>query len=93
MKNVPPELDQALAPARFIDSGTASVLDFAKRKAAGAGDDREAAIRLYTAVRDEIDYDPYVDFADPLIIGRAACWRPVAVFASARRRCWLRAPA
>lgn len=47
-----------LAPADVIDSEHPLVVAFARR-VAGSGSDREKALRLYYAVRDEIRYDPY----------------------------------
>ncbi len=45
-------------PADLIDSAHPAVMDFARR-VAGGGSDREKALRLYYAVRDELRYDPY----------------------------------
>jgi len=54
MTVLPPEL----APTRTVDFDEPSVADFARRHA-GAGSERERAVRLYYAVRDTIRYDPY----------------------------------
>ena len=70
-----------LAPGRYIDSDAPSVVAYAKEHSAGAQDQRDAALRLYTAIRDGIAYDPYVDLGDPinyqasgvLAAGRAFC--------------------
>jgi len=70
-----------LAPGRFVDSDAPAVIAHAKKYAAGATDAREAALRLYTAIRDGIVYDPYVDLGNPinyrasgvLAAGRAFC--------------------
>ena len=48
----------SLAPTPTLDLGHPAVRAFARR-AAGAGTDREKAVRLYYAVRDGIRYDPY----------------------------------
>lgn len=56
---------QFLSAGRFIDSDSQRVVDFAQEAAAGAGSDLERVLRLYRAVRDQITYDPYVDFTDP----------------------------
>ena len=45
-------------PAGLIDSDHPEVMAYASR-AAGDGDDRERALRLYYAVRDQVRYDPY----------------------------------
>jgi transglutaminase-like putative cysteine protease len=54
-----PDLDQYLRPTPTIDSGHPSVVAYAREHAAGAGDERDAAVRLYYAVRDGFRYDPY----------------------------------
>ncbi|HEV2194283.1 MAG TPA: transglutaminase-like domain-containing protein [Candidatus Acidoferrum sp.] len=53
------ELERYTAPGEFIDSAEASVQEFAKKAAEGAGDDVSRAVKLYYAVRDEVLYDPY----------------------------------
>lgn len=47
---------QALEPTPFIDSDSQIIREFAAEHA-GAGNDRERAVRLYYAVRDAIRYD------------------------------------
>ena len=59
------DLNRFLTSGAFIDSDAPEIIGFAKQAAAGAKDAREAALRLYAAVRDGIVYDPYVDFLDP----------------------------
>ena len=54
MTALPPHL----APTRTIDSDHPAVAALAAREA-GAGSERERAVRLYYAVRDAIRYDPY----------------------------------
>jgi transglutaminase-like putative cysteine protease len=54
-----------LAPARFIQSDDPTITAFARKAAEGASDTRDAAVRLYYAVRDGILYDPYVRFNIP----------------------------
>lgn len=49
----------ALAPTPTIDADHPTVIEFAHSRADGATTDRERAVRLYYAVRDEIRYDPY----------------------------------
>ena len=46
------------APGDLIDSSHPKIQAYA-RQAAGAGSDRERALRLYYAVRDGLRYDPY----------------------------------
>jgi transglutaminase-like putative cysteine protease len=51
-------LDPTLSPTPFLDFEHQAVADFARRSA-GAGSDRERAVRLYYSVRDGFRYDPY----------------------------------
>jgi len=55
-------MNEYLKAGQYIDSGNAAVVDFAKAHARGASD-RERAISLYYAVRDEIRYNPFLDFS------------------------------
>ncbi|MBQ0724373.1 MAG: transglutaminase family protein [Cycloclasticus sp.] len=48
-----------LQASRFIDCDSPDVQAFAQRETTGATTDRDKAIRLYYAVRDQIRYDPY----------------------------------
>jgi len=54
-------MKEYLQAGRFIDSGHARVVDFAKRHARGSND-RDKAIALYYAVRDEVRYHPFQNF-------------------------------
>jgi transglutaminase-like putative cysteine protease len=86
-------MDQFLTAGVFIDSGSPQVIAFAKRVTASARDQREAAQCLYTAIRDDITYDPYVDLANPtnyrassvLAAGRAFCIGKSALLAACAR--------
>jgi transglutaminase-like putative cysteine protease len=53
------DLEACLEPGRFLDSGAATVIAYARRVVDGAGEPVERARRLYLAVRDDIRYDPY----------------------------------
>lgn len=64
-----------LAPGTYVDSDDPDVRAFAAKHAAGASDPVEKARRLYTAVRDEILYDPYVNYASPDVYRASACLR------------------
>jgi transglutaminase-like putative cysteine protease len=56
-------MDEFLKSTYFLDCESETVRAFAAQAAGGAGTDREKAVRLYYAVRDEIRYDPYnIDF-------------------------------
>ena len=52
-------MDAYLAPTSFIDSDSPVVCAFARSTISGATTNREKAVRLFYAVRDEIRYDPY----------------------------------
>jgi len=54
-----------LSPAEYIDSDHPAVRAKAAATAGAVADPVEKARRLYTAVRDEIRYDPYIDYTDP----------------------------
>jgi len=53
------DLEACLAPGKLVDSGAATVVEFAGRVVGDARGPAERARRLYRAVRDEIRYDPY----------------------------------
>lgn len=59
------DLAPYLRPARFVDSDHPTIVAFAREKAGDAATDRERAIRLYLAVRDEVRYDPYSADLEP----------------------------
>jgi len=82
-----------LAPTRTLDFDEPTIAAFA-RKHAGAGGERERAVRLYYAVRDSIRYDPYafrMDEADlrasqTLRSGAAWCVPKAILLAAACRQ-------
>jgi transglutaminase-like putative cysteine protease len=53
-----------LQPGRYIDSADPNVIAFSGSHAKGASD-LEKAVSLYYAVRDEIRYNPFLDFSKP----------------------------
>ncbi|RZT84888.1 transglutaminase superfamily protein [Pseudonocardia sediminis] len=57
-----------LAPAGFVDSDSTEVRAFTARVTEGVDDPVERAVALFTAVRDEIWYDPFCLVTEP-----AAC--------------------
>lgn len=75
------DMMQYLAPGRFVDSDYPQVIAYARQHVGDAHNARAAVLRLYTAIRDGIIYDPYVDLSDPanyrasgvLAAGRAFC--------------------
>jgi transglutaminase-like putative cysteine protease len=54
-----------LSPAEFIDSDHAGVRAKAVAAVGSVSDPVEQARVLYRAVRDEVRYDPYIDYTDP----------------------------
>jgi transglutaminase-like putative cysteine protease len=82
-----------LHPAPFVDCDDAAIQAFALKAVDGARTEKEKAIALYGAVRDKIQYDPYIDFFDPsafrasavLHAGKGFCVGKSAVLAAAAR--------
>lgn len=56
---------QFLAPGDFIDSDSPKIIAFANQTIEGATDSRAAILRLFSAIRDSVVYDAYVDIAAP----------------------------
>jgi transglutaminase-like putative cysteine protease len=69
-----------LASGVYVDSDHPDVIAYARRVAGESGP-REAAIKLYYAVRDDILYDPYRAY------DQAATYRASAVLAAGRGYC------
>jgi transglutaminase-like putative cysteine protease len=77
----------------FVDCDNPAIQAFAREAAGGAQTTKEKAIALYGAVRDSIQYDPYLDFLDPgvfrasavLEAGRGFCVGKSAVLTAAAR--------
>lgn len=88
-----------LASTCFVDGDNEHVREFARRAIGDAGDEREKAVRLFYAVRDEILYDPYSLTLDPadyrasavLARGRAFCVPKSILLAAAARASGIRA--
>ena len=53
-------MDEYLKPTEFLDSDEPTVREFASAHTAGASSNTEKAVKLYYAVRDGFQYDPYV---------------------------------
>jgi transglutaminase-like putative cysteine protease len=64
-------MNDYLSPGRYIDSGHPAVAAFAKKHLQGR-DERERAVALYYAVRDQIRYNPFLDFSDPDVFRASA---------------------
>jgi transglutaminase-like putative cysteine protease len=54
-----------LTATPFIDSDSPAIVAFARDALGDAGTLKEKALALYGTVRDQIQYDPYIDFFDP----------------------------
>ena len=66
-------LAEWLAPTPLLDADHPEVAAFARARSGGARDPREAAVRLFYAVRDELRYDPYgVSTSDDSVRASAA---------------------
>ena len=70
-----------LSPAEYVDSDHASILRYADKLTAKLASAAERARILHEAVRDEIRYDPYVDYTDREV------FRASGVLASGRGYC------
>ena len=55
-------MSEYLSAGRYIDSTDPRVLAFAEKQGKG-GNQRERAVSLYYAVRDQIRYNPFLDFS------------------------------
>ena len=64
-------MNQYLSSARYIDSADPAVMAFSEKNAKG-GTERERAVSLYYAVRDQIRYNPFLHFADPEVFHASA---------------------
>jgi len=53
-------MERFLTPTEFLDSDHDSVREYAEEKTVGSSSDTERAIKLYYAVRDDFQYDPYL---------------------------------
>ena len=64
-------MNQYLSTARYIDNSDPAVRAFSERNASGRSV-RERAISLYYAVRDQIRYNPFLDFSDAEVFRASA---------------------
>ena len=77
----------------FVDSDDPAIRAFADKAAGDTRGAKQKALALYGAVRDSIEYDPYVDFLDPakyrasavLHAGSGFCVGKSALLAAAAR--------
>jgi transglutaminase-like putative cysteine protease len=79
-----------LSPAEYVDSDHASIQRYAEKITARLTSPAERARILYDAVRDEVRYDPYVDYTNRevfrasgvLASGRGYCVGKAALYAA-----------
>ena len=64
-------MKEFLQPGEFIDSHDPAVQAFSRKQVKGEGD-RERAVSLYYAVRDQVRYNPFLDFSEPLVFKASA---------------------
>jgi transglutaminase-like putative cysteine protease len=64
-------MNEYLKAGRYIDSDDASIAAFAKQHVKG-GNDKQRAISLYYAIRDDIRYNPFLDFSQPAVFQASA---------------------
>jgi transglutaminase-like putative cysteine protease len=69
------EATDYLSATRFVDIGDPAIQAFARKALANAQTAKAKALALYGAVRDGIQYDPYVDFMDPAAFRASAVLR------------------
>jgi transglutaminase-like putative cysteine protease len=82
-----------LHATRFIDCDDPAIKAFAAKAVGNAQTPKQKAIALYCAVRDSIEYDPYIDFLDPnvfcasavLAAGKGFCVGKSALLAACAR--------
>jgi len=82
-----------LSVTPFIDSDNPAIVAFAHGALGDAATIKDKALALYGAVRDQIQYDPYIDFFDPaefrasevLRAGKGFCVGKSALLAAAAR--------
>jgi transglutaminase-like putative cysteine protease len=85
-------LETYLQPGVFVDSDHPAVVEYARRKVRGASD-LERAVSLYYVVRDDIRYNPFLDFtvesayraSDCLAAGEGFCVGKAALLAACAR--------
>ena len=65
-------MTEFLGPGRYIDSGHPAVISFSEKNAIGKNQ-LERAVSLYYAVRDQIRYNPFLDFSDDAVFRASEC--------------------
>ncbi len=75
------DMAQFLAAGVFIDSDSPQIIAFVKQTIEGVNGPTAAVLRLFSTIRDNITYDPYLNYADP------ATYRASSVLARSRAFC------
>jgi len=60
-----------LSAGRYVDSAHPAVQAFSKKNCSGTSE-KKRAVSLYYAVRDQIRYNPFLDFSDPEVFRASA---------------------
>ena len=61
-------MEEYLRPTKFIDSDSPEIINYMHKHTNASMTDRQKAISLYLAARDDISYDPYHIILDPSVI-------------------------
>lgn len=85
--------EDLLASGAYVDSDHPAVIAFAREAAGNARHPVEQAVALYYRVRDDVLYDPYIDYGAPdsyrassaLLAGRGFCIPKAALMAAGAR--------
>jgi transglutaminase-like putative cysteine protease len=64
-------MNEYLQSAAYIDSAHPAVAEFSARHVSGTTD-TDKAVALYYAVRDDVRYNPFLDFSDPAVFRASA---------------------
>jgi transglutaminase-like putative cysteine protease len=88
-----PSATSFLESARFIDSDSRNIREFAHAAISVADDEIGRVVALYRAVRESVLYDPYVDLSSPasyrasdiLALGRGYCVGKASLLAAVAR--------
>ena len=67
------KLSEYLEPTEYIESNNPEIIRFSKAIVTSATDERQAAINIYYAIRDDIIYDPYFIGDNPNFFRASAC--------------------
>jgi transglutaminase-like putative cysteine protease len=88
-------MQEFLKPTEFLDFDNQSVRDYAEKNTLGATSDTEKAVKLYYAVRDGFQYNPYIldlrksglTASDLLTRNRGYCVEKAVLLSACARAC------